>query len=314
MSQSSAPIPKRLDRHIESYAFIEPQQFRDTLVDQVAVVTGAGRGIGRAIALAFAQAGAHVVCVARTRTEVGSLVDLIESLHLPRAEGICADVTSESDIEAIFRETNQAFGTVDILVNNAGIDRIGSMQHEKDFSAWWRVFEVNMKAPAALTRQVLPDMMSRNSGTIIHIGSRNAIYDHPFMTAYSSSKAALLRFHECLHLELEGSNVKTFYLQPGDVATSLMEQGFNHDELQKIPRLGSMVSGMQERMSSGRSHSPQLAADTCVALAALPEAALLSGLYLDANDDLGQILSDIKSGQHSRIIKRNMYKLKADVL
>ncbi|KAK5991157.1 Short chain dehydrogenase [Cladobotryum mycophilum] len=315
MSQSPPIVIKRLDRHTTSYPFIDPQRFQGALLGRVAVVTGAGRGIGKAIALAFSQAGANVACVSRTRQETNEVVQEIARLGYPKALGICADVSSDVGISEIITETKQTFGAIHILVNNAGLDRIGSLQHDPSFSSWWHVFEVNTKGPVALTRQVLAGMLSQNKGVLIHIGSRNAISNHPFMTAYSASKAALLRFHQCLHLELQGTNVQTFYLQPGDVATSFMHGGIaNAEEVKQAPELQSMVNIMQEAMTEGQSNSPRLAADTCVALAALPDASPLSGLYLDATHDLEQMLADLCRGKDSTIKKWELYSLKADIL
>ncbi|KAF5001845.1 hypothetical protein FDECE_10834 [Fusarium decemcellulare] len=305
--------PLCLERKSASYPFIEPRGLQDSLTGQVVLVTGAGRGIGQAIALAFAQEGADVVCVSRTKHEVDQVAQRITRLGLGKALAISEDISTDAGIAQVIAKAREAFGSINILVNNAGVDRIGSLLHEQDFAAWWHVFEVNMRAPAALTRQVLPDMLSKNKGVIIHIGSRNAIYDHPFMTAYSASKAALLRFHQCLHLELEGTNVETFYLQPGDVATSLMDGAVNSEELQSSSRLHTMVSSMQKGMATGQCDSPSLAANTCLSLATLPEASLLAGMYLDANHNLKHILEDLKSGNEGKIRKWNMYKLKADV-
>ncbi|KAL4728803.1 hypothetical protein ACLX1H_003202 [Fusarium chlamydosporum] len=302
-----------LSRKSNSYPFIDPRRFQGSLTGQVALVTGAGRGIGCAVAFALAQGGASVVCVSRTRQDVDDVAQEIMKLGYGKALGISADISTDGGIAEVIAKTKKVFGTIDILVNNAGVDRIGSLQYEQNFATWWHVFEVNMKAPAALTHQVLPEMLSNNRGAIIHIGSRNAIFDHPFMTAYSASKTALLRFHQCLDLELQGSNVYTYYLQPGDVATSLMENSVNAEELQSSPSLQKMVADIQKGMSGGESDNPHLAAHTCLALIALPEASLLSGMYLDANQNLEQILEDLMSEEESKIKKWNMYKLKADV-
>ncbi|KAH7133736.1 hypothetical protein EDB81DRAFT_903913 [Dactylonectria macrodidyma] len=303
-----------VDRHSTTYPFIEPGRFTGTLQGQVALITGAGRGIGKAIALAFARAGANVICVARTEREIDDVVAQISKRGYPKAIAVCADISNDQELCRLIGTAAEVFPSIDILVNNAGVDRIGSLEHETSFSAWWRVFEVNMKGPAALTHHVLPGMISRGCGTIIHIGSRNAIHNHPFMTAYSASKTALLRFHQCLHLELQGSNVHTFYMQPGDVKTTLMDNSVNEDEILKVPGLQAMVAGMHDTMGEDQSDAPDLAADTCVALAADPDARALSGLYLDATKDLGQILAHIKEENGSIIKKRRLYTLKVDQL
>ncbi|KAK7414062.1 hypothetical protein QQX98_007094 [Neonectria punicea] len=304
----------KLDRHSTTYPFIEPSRFTHALNGQAALITGAGRGIGKAIALAFARAGANVICVSRTKQEIDLVVQQIAEKDYAKAIAVCGDVSDDSDVCRIVAEATKAFATVGILVNNAGIDRIGSLEHETNFLDWWRVFEVNMQGPAALTRHLLPKMVAQRQGVIIHIGSRNAIYNHPFMTAYSASKAALLRFHQCLHLELEGTNVQTFYLQPGDVTTSLMDGASKSEEVLKLPRLQTLVADMRETMDSGQSDSPDLAANTCVALAADPDIHLLGGLYLDANQDLGQLLEHFRDSKENVIRGKRLYTMKVDLL
>ncbi|KAF3064582.1 Dehydrogenase/reductase SDR family member 7B [Daldinia childiae] len=303
-----------LDRHSNTYPFIDPGRFRGSLVGQTALVTGAGRGIGHSIALAFAQAGANVVCLARTRKEIDQTVTHIAQCGYPEAMAVSVDVACLSEISQAIASIKSKFGHVDILINNAGIDRIGSMQYETDFQAWWKVFEVNLMGPAALIHQILPDMISRKQGIIINIGSRNAIDNHPFMTAYSASKTALLRFHQCLKLELRDTNVYTFYVQPGDVTTSLMDGTYDPEELAKLPRLQAMISSMQDTIKSHNSDSSWLAANTCVMLAADVDARLLSGLYIDANQDLSQLLAEARKGKSGIIKQGKMYSLKVDVL
>ncbi|KAH7137372.1 hypothetical protein B0J13DRAFT_77658 [Dactylonectria estremocensis] len=303
-----------VDRHSTTYPFIESGRFTGTLQGQVALVTGAGRGIGKAIALAFARAGANVICVARTEREIEAVVTQIAERGDSKAIAVCADISDDLDLDRLINTAGKSFTSIDILVNNAGVDRIGTLEHETNFSDWWRVFEVNMKGPAALTHRLLPGMISRGRGIAIHIGSRNAIHNHPFMTAYSASKTALLRFHECLHLELQGSDVHTFYIQPGDVKTTLMDNSVNEDEMLKVPRLQAMVADMRDTMDGDQSDAPALAADTCVALAADPDTHVLSGLYLDATQDLGQLLAHFNDGNGGVIEKRRLYTLKADQL
>ncbi|KAJ5352052.1 Dehydrogenase/reductase SDR family member 7B [Penicillium brevicompactum] len=161
-----------------TYPLIDSSKFSGSLKGQVALVTGAGRGIGRAIALAFAHAGANVVCLARTTHEIREVVDLIALETTTEALGISADISRDDDIQDAIQRIKKRFCRVDIIVNNAGIDRIGAFEHETDFKAWWHVLEVNLRGPMALIYQVLPDMLCRNHGVIISIGSRNACFQN----------------------------------------------------------------------------------------------------------------------------------------
>lgn len=269
--------------------------------------------MGKTIALAFARAGAHVVCVARTKAEVDQVADQIAAGGYPEPLSLRADVSCAEEVADAVACAKRKFGAIDVLINNAGIDRFGSLLLEQDMTAWWRVLEVNLKGPAMLTRQVLPDMVHRDSGTVISIGSRNAVYSHPFMTAYSASKTALLRFHQCLESELCETNVNTFYVQPGDVATSLVEETFNSAELQQVPRLRALLEAVHDNLSN-TPDSPWLIANTCVMLAADKEARLLRGLYLDANQDLACVLDEARKGKEGQIQQNRLYSLKVDML
>ncbi|KAH8764191.1 hypothetical protein F5883DRAFT_497671 [Diaporthe sp. PMI_573] len=305
----------RPPRQSNTYPFIDPERFSGTLLDHIVLVTGAGRGIGKGIALAFARAGANVACVSRTKREIDDVVQEISHSGLPQAIAVSADVSSLEEIAMAVKSIKQKFGHIDILVNNAGADRIGSMLHEADFQAWWRVFEVNMMGPSALVHQLLPGMLSRNKGVIINIGSRNAVANFPYMTAYSASKTALLRFHQCLALELRGTNVTTFYVQPGDVSTSLMDGTYNPAEAATDAGLQRMVTQMQTAMHAGdESDSVWLAGNTCVMLAADKNVHSLSGIYLDANQDLSEVLEEVNKGKNGAIRKKNLYTLKVDIL
>lgn len=305
-----------IKQHSDTYPFIDPDRFKNALRNQVALVTGAGRGIGREIALAFARAGANVACLARTEEEVVQLVDEISQLSFPPGLAVVADLSKTTEITAAIAVVTQKLGPIDILVNNAGIDRIGTLEDEPDFDAWWKVMEVNFRAPAALIHRVLPSMTARGDrrGVIISIGSRNAIHNFPYMTAYSASKTALLRLHQCLELELRQTNVYCFYVQPGDVATTIMDGRHSAEEAARRPELGAFVARMRVAAAGEKADSPTLVANTCVALAALDEARLLSGLYLDGTQDLGQVLQEARKGKDSRIGKEGLYTLKADLL
>lgn len=303
-----------IDGHVDTYPFIDPAHFSGSLHGQVALVTGAGRGVGRAIALAFAHAGANVVCLARTTHEIRDVVNSIACKTTAEALAISADVSRDEDIQDALQQIQTRFGHVDILVNNAGIDRIGAFEHESDFSAWWHVLEVNLRGPMALIHQVLPEMLRRDHGVIISIGSRNAVYNFPFMTAYSAAKTALLRIHQCLHLEIAKSGVCDYYLQPGDVATSLMRDSVDWESAEKTPALKQMLSTICSQMTGPSTCSPELAANTCIMLAAHPDAHMLSGMYLDADRDLCQLLEDVKKGKDGRILNAGLYNLKIDRL
>ncbi|KAJ5523331.1 Dehydrogenase/reductase SDR family member 7B [Penicillium frequentans] len=257
------------------------------------IVTGAGRGIGKAIALAFAQEGANVVCVSRTASEIEAVVSQIESITPGSGIAVIADISSSTSAKLIVETAVQKFGPVSILINNAGVDKINSVEHERDFESWWRVLEVNLRGPAALIHQVLPSMLSRGTGVIISLGSRNAAIDFPFMTAYSAAKTALLRFHQCLEQEIQGRGVLHFYLQPGDVATALTHQPgvIDLDTVEKVPALQKMLESTVGRSTT----SPYHVADICLQLAVNENSRHLSGRYVDSERDLQRMIQEVRA-------------------
>ncbi|KAI9710039.1 MAG: hypothetical protein M1828_002227 [Chrysothrix sp. TS-e1954] len=286
-----------------------------SLVGKNAVVTGAGRGIGRAIVLAFVAAGANVACVARTQSELDDIV--AESRACRSYSGMCiaiaADVAGKGMPAFIYTRVLEQLGNVDILVNNAGITKINTLEHEQDFESWWRVLEVNLKGPAALVHQVLPRMLAQRSGTVISIGSRNAAINMPFATAYSASKTALLRFHQCLEREIEGRGVSTFVLEPGDVATTLAHGSsvIDLDTVTKVPALCRML----EQTIGTCATSPQVVAEMCVKLALDESFQCLSGLYIHAEHNFSELLEDVqKQGLNSRVRSQQLHELKVDEL
>ena len=281
----SSPITARS----ESYAYILPERFRPTLSGRTVLVTGAGRGIGRHIALAFASVGCKMAFIARTESEILELADEIVRDYQVECLGLVADVTSSSDVDSVVMRVEAELGRVEVLVNNAAIDWISPFESEPDLDRWWRVMETNLRGPLLLTRSVLPGMLRAGRGVIISIGSRNAVSNIPFMTAYSCSKTALLRFHQCLQLEIQGRGICTYVLQPGDMATTLSSANtaVNLDAAACSEDVRDMLRLLEEKPVDSFS----LPAHTCVALAAGGQVEVLSGLYVDAQEDLEQVIA-----------------------
>ncbi|KAJ4301951.1 hypothetical protein N0V90_004047 [Kalmusia sp. IMI 367209] len=176
-------------------------------------------------------------------------------------------------------------GPIDILVNCAGGVRFNTFEAEKaDLSDWWHIFELNLRAPVALIRLVLPDMLKRESGIIISFGSSAAVEESPFCTAYATSKTALTKFHAELEAEISGRGVATFVLHPGEVDTgsAKVPGALNMDTLMTTPRMAAHLAKW-EHISLAQ---PELAADTVVALCADERARVLSGKFVDARRDL----------------------------
>lgn len=190
----------------------------NVLEGKTAIVTGAGRGIGRAIATDLASGGANVVLVSRTESELDSLAEEVRSRG-GSALTIRADVSNESDVSKVVSETAAKFKTLDILINNAGIGRFSRVS-EMETSDFDRIWQVNMRGTFLCTKAVLPFMRTQSSGDIINISSlagRNAFIGG---AAYCASKWALIGFARCLMLEVRDQNIRVITLCPGSVDTT----------------------------------------------------------------------------------------------
>jgi NAD(P)-dependent dehydrogenase (short-subunit alcohol dehydrogenase family) len=194
------------------------------LKDKVAVVTGSGRGIGRAIALAFAKEGAKLVLMARTAGQLDQVGKEIEALN-GEFLAIPGDLSKKSDIFNVLAKTIERFGPPDILVNNASVQS-RSLSVDCDDDAWQNVIQTNLVGTFLITKYVLKAMIPRKSGRIINILSVNAKTGHPFGSAYTASKHGVLGLTRSLALEmgfLEIPGITVNAICPGAIRTEMME-------------------------------------------------------------------------------------------
>ena len=157
-------------RH-DTYLYISPSKFTGSLIGKVVLLTGAGRGIGRASALAFAAAGANVACISRTHSDTLSLVQEISRKGHPRAIAIAADVADADAPARVVEEVQGELGSIDVLINNAGISRISDVEHENGMGAAMEVVKVNVMGALNFIHAVVPSMIQKNSGVIINVRS-----------------------------------------------------------------------------------------------------------------------------------------------
>jgi NAD(P)-dependent dehydrogenase (short-subunit alcohol dehydrogenase family) len=197
-----------------------PGEAHVDLTGQVALVTGGGRGLGRAFALALAAAGAQVAVTARTAAQVAETVQLIE-----RAGGcalaIPGDVSVPDAVAHVVTTTAQQLGPVDLLVNNAGFHVPASLGYdwEVDPEAWWHTFEINLRGPFLCARAVLPGMIQCHRGRIVNVSSHAAFRPRPQLDALCTSKAALTQWTRCLALSTQAHGIAVFAFAPGLVRT-----------------------------------------------------------------------------------------------
>jgi NAD(P)-dependent dehydrogenase (short-subunit alcohol dehydrogenase family) len=249
------------------------------LEGRVAVVTGAGRGIGRAVSLALAKVGAKVAAIARTQSEIEETVALIKKTG--GAQAFAVDVTDTSGVRCTMEKIEAELGPVDVLVNNAGqLGRIGPFV-ESDPGEWWRVLDVNIRGPMLCTRAVLPGMMARGRGRIVNIAS--GVMPYPYLSAYVTSKTALVRFSETLAGETGARGVHVFAIGPGTTRTSMSEYSLTSEEGRRwIPWFGRIFA---EKLDTPMERPVRLVVDL-----ASGRADALSGRYVTVFDDLDTLL------------------------
>jgi NAD(P)-dependent dehydrogenase (short-subunit alcohol dehydrogenase family) len=187
------------------------------------LITGAGRGIGKRLALGFAQAGARVVLLARSQAELD-----LAKLEIEQAGGaamrIRADVRDLDHLNAAMDRIRAAFGPVDVLIGAAGAQGpIGPLWRTKP-KAWSEAIEVNLIGTVNSCRAVLPSMIERRSGKIILLGGPGSGHTRPYFTAYAASNAAIVRFVECLADEVRDHNVQVNCMAPGPAYTSMTDE------------------------------------------------------------------------------------------
>ena len=215
------------------------------LKDKVALITGAGRGIGRAIALAYAAEGAKLALAARS---LDQLAETAAAAHSLGAETciIGVDVTDQAAVDAMALQAAGEFGRVDILVNNAGIvGPIGAIE-ENDVDSWLQTVQVNLVGTFLCSRALIPIMAAGGGGRIINLSGSGATSAPYHLSAYGSSKAAIIRLTEILSLELSDKNIQVNALGPGSIHTNMWEEitdqarAVGDDELY---RFGLQVTG-----------------------------------------------------------------------
>lgn len=191
----------------------------ENIKGKVALVTGAGRGIGKATSIALAKEGVHIALIGRTQDNVDAVAKELEGYGV-KTVAIAADVTNLQQIEAAVEKINATLGSIDILVNNAGISKFGKFL-ELTPEEFFNIINVNVMGVYNVTRAVLPQMLERNAGEIINISSTAGQKGAPVTSAYSASKAAVIGMSESLMMEVRKSDIRVVTLTPSTVATDM---------------------------------------------------------------------------------------------
>jgi len=189
------------------------------LKNKNALITGAGKGIGKAIAIALAKEGVNVILVSRTQSDVDQLANETAALGV-KSLALSADVSDINSINNAVEKAFAEFKTVDILINNAGIAAFGNFMTLEP-AAWEKIIQVNLMGTYYTTRAVLPNMIERQTGDIINISSTAGLNGNALTSAYSASKFAVLGLTDSLMQEVRKYNIRVTALTPSTVATDL---------------------------------------------------------------------------------------------
>ena len=250
----------------------------------IALVTGGGRGIGRGIAHGLAKEGWEVAVTARSADQLSETVKLAEN----RVIAVPADVSDRASVKALVRSVEFMLGPVSLLVNNAATAGPLGPFWESNPEDWWRCQEVNLRGPMLCCRELVGGMIARQAGRIINVVSGAGCRAYPDMSAYVTSKTALIRLSEQLALELKPHGVSVFPIMPGLVRTAMSEEAREH------------LPFVQKLFDDGLEVTPDVVAHLVLTLAS-GVADALSGHLFSVRDDVEEIVRRAEQVQASEL-------------
>ncbi len=270
------------------------------LKDQTTVVTGAGRGIGRATAIAQAREGARVALISRTAGEIEAVAAEINS-NGGEARAYALDITDHAATARVFDAIAADLGPVDLLTNNAGsFAGIGPIW-EVDPDTWWRDVEINIRGTFNCCRAVVPSMIERGKGRIINLGGGGAAGSFPHGSGYGASKAGVVRFSESFGDSLAGTGVLVFAMDPGLVRTAMTE--FQLTE----PAGQAFLSEISDLFEQKIDVPPTRAADLSVEIGSGRFDRMAGRLLMAARGDL-----DLSDADIARIVDEDLRSLRVN--
>jgi NAD(P)-dependent dehydrogenase (short-subunit alcohol dehydrogenase family) len=197
-----------------------------SLKGRAAMITGANQGLGKAIAHAFVQAGAHVMLCARDETKLAETVTELRASCQPgqKVQSIPADVSKREDVDRLISTALAAFSQIHILVNNAGVYGPKGPIEAVDWDEWVRAIEINLLGSILTARAILQHFRSNRYGKVIQLSGGGATAPLPFISAYAASKAGIVRFMETLAEEVKADGIDVNSIAPGALNTRLLDE------------------------------------------------------------------------------------------
>lgn len=248
----------------------------------VAIVTGGGRGIGRAISAALAREGAAVGLFGRNRDTLEHAVVEITGQG-GRAMALAGDATRKPDVDQAVADMRKSFGRVNLLINNAGLTDRPAALVDADPDDWWRVIEVNLRGPFLFLQAAVPDLVASGSGRVVNLSTGAAVFPMPYSSAYGVSKTAFLRLSETVGVELAPKGVKLFDISPGRVETDMTDG---------LDEAIAAVNPNPMTIDPALIRKPEVAAQLVCDIAT-GRLDRLAGRFISVLDDIEAVLSDM---------------------
>lgn len=250
------------------------------LSGQTAVVTGASRGIGRAIASCLAERGASVALWSRREEQVRDAAEFLASNSQGKIVAQAVDVRHQEQVDDAVAHAAAELGPITLLVNNAGTAGPAGMDWAADPDDWWECVETTVRGSFNCARSVLPEMLQRGSGRVVEMASVTGTGPFPLLGATSVAKAALIRHAENLAVATAETGVSVFAIYPGMVATDLLAS------YRSNAQMAAYFDSLPDEM-----YTPPDVAGDAVARIASGELDALSGCFIDVTTDLDALLA-----------------------
>ena|SRR5947209_13069495 len=236
------------------------------LANRTALITGGGRGIGRAVAFAFAREGASVVVAARTEQEVARVAEEVKAETGARTMYATCDVSDRESVELVLADVRERIGAIDILVNNAGIAESATLVKTSD-ELWQRHLAINLTGTFYFMRGALPAMVERGWGRIINIASIAGKTGAPYISAYSASKHGVLGLTRSVALEVASKGVTVNAICPGYVETDMTTRALENIEAKTGRPAADALEAIKRMSPQNRLITPEEVASLALLLA-----------------------------------------------